>query len=179
MLSLDDDLLFERPLVVVGGWGDWDPAVSDLSRLRDYLAAGGLLLIDDSEAAGASACARTARSLPDRLFPGSRWRPIPSDHAVYRSFFLMRSASGRRRVDPDLRGLWSGDRLVMVWSANDLLGALARDSLGQPLHPCEPGGDAQRAESHKLFVNIVMFALTGTYKTDAVHQPFLERKGAP
>ncbi len=91
----------------------------------------------------------------------------------------MRAAAGRRRIDPDLRGLWLGDRLVMVWSANDLLGALARDSLGQPLHPCEPGGEVQRAESQKLFVNIVMFALTGTYKTDAVHQPFLERKGAP
>jgi hypothetical protein len=68
---------------------------------------------------------------------------------------------------------------VAIFSANDLLGALARDRLGKPLFPSDPGGEIRRRESEKLFVNILLFAVTGTYKTDAVHQPFLERKAFP
>jgi hypothetical protein len=34
----------------------------------------------------------------------------------------------------------------------------------------------QRAEAFKWTVNLVVYSLTGTYKTDAIHQPFLEQK---
>jgi hypothetical protein len=39
-----------------------------------------------------------------------------------------------------------------------------------------PGGETQREGSLRQWVNIVVFSVTGTYKTDAVHQPFIERK---
>lgn len=175
-LRLSDDLLFESPFVAVTGRGDLPFSDSDLQRLRDYLSSGGFLFLDDTEASRSSPFSRSARGLPDRLFPGAQWRPVPNDHALFRSFFLLRGASGRKRVDPSLQGFWLADRLVAVWSSNDLLGALARDTLGQPLSPCEPGGEPQREDSARLFVNIVMFSVTGTYKTDAVHQPFIEKK---
>lgn len=176
ILRVSDDALFESPFVVAAGRGELSFSESDLTRLRDYLSAGGFLFLDDTEASASSPFSRTARILPDRLYAGAHWRPIPHDHALYRSFFLLRSAAGRKRVDQNLQGLWLADRLVAVWSSNDLLGALARDRLGHPLAPCEPGGETQREESARLFVNIVMFSVTGTYKTDAVHQPFIERK---
>lgn len=175
-LHLSDDVLFDSPFVVATGRGDLPFSDSDLQRLRDYLSSGGFLFLDDTEASRTSPFSRSARGLPDRLFSGAHWRPIPIDHALYRSFFLLRGASGRKRVDPSLQGFWLADRLVAVWSSNDLLGALARDRLGQPLSPCEPGGEPQREESARLFVNIVMFSVTGTYKTDAVHQPFIDKK---
>ena len=178
-IPLSDERLFESPFVVVAGRGSFTLTEEDAGRMRDYLSAGGLLFFDDSEAAGASAFSRSVRDLPDRLFPGTRWRPIPRDHALYRSFFLLQGAAGRRRVDTELQGFWLEDRLVLIWSANDLLGALARDRLGQPLFSCDPGGEIQRQDSEKLFINILLFAVTGTYKTDAVHQPFLEKKGIP
>ncbi|MBL0057618.1 MAG: DUF4159 domain-containing protein [Elusimicrobia bacterium] len=176
VLRLSDDALFESPFLVVAGRGGLDFSEPDLARIRDYLAAGGLVFFDDTEASSSSPFSRSVRDLPDRLFSGARWRPVPLDHALYRSFFLLRSGAGRRRVDPGLQGLWLADRLVMVWSSNDLLGAVARDRVGQPLFSCEPGGEGQREESARLFVNLVMFSVTGTYKTDAVHQPFLEKK---
>ena len=40
----------------------------------------------------------------------------------------------------------------------------------------EPGGEAQRWESIKLTLNVIYFSLTGTYKKDAIHQPFIEMK---
>lgn len=179
IFRVSDDALFESPFVAAAGRGELSFSETELNRLRDYLSAGGFLFLDDTEASAVSPFSRTARVLPDRLFAGARWRPVPHDHALYRSFFLLRSASGRKRVDPSLQGLWLADRLVAVWSSNDLLGALARDRRGQPLLPCEPGGESQREESARLFVNIVMFSVTGTYKTDAVHQPFIEKKLGP
>lgn len=179
ILRVSDDALFESPFVVAAGRGELSFSETELNRFRDYLSAGGFLFLDDTEASASSPFSRTARGLPDRLFAGAHWRPIPHDHALFRSFFLLRSAAGRKRVDQNLQGLWLADRLVAVWSSNDLLGALARDRRGQPLLPCEPGGESQREESARLFVNIVMFSVTGTYKTDAVHQPFIEKKLGP
>ncbi|MBK8576397.1 MAG: DUF4159 domain-containing protein [Elusimicrobia bacterium] len=176
VLRLSDDGIFESPFLLATGRGDLGFSDEDIVRLRDYLSAGGFLVLDDTEASASSPFSRSARDLAGRIIPNARWRPIPLDHALFRSFFLLRSAAGRKRVDQNLQGLWMADRLVAVWSANDLLGALARDRLGQPLYPCEPGGEGQREMSVRLFVNIVMFSVTGTYKTDAVHQPFIERK---
>jgi hypothetical protein len=44
------------------------------------------------------------------------------------------------------------------------------------LKDCLPGGEKQRFESMKLTVNILMYVLTGTYKLDAIHSPFIKRK---
>jgi hypothetical protein len=88
----------------------------------------------------------------------------------------LRRAAGRRLVEPVLYGYWFQDRLAMVYCANDLLGALARNADGRFLYACEPGGESQRWDAQKLWVNIILFSLTGTYKTDAIHQPFLDLK---
>jgi hypothetical protein len=176
VVSLSDDLIFESPFLVAAGRGELGFTEEDIVRLRDYLSAGGFLFLDDTEASASSPFSRSARELAGRLLPNAYWRPVPFDHALFRSFFLLRSAAGRKRVDQNLQGLWMADRLVAVWSANDLLGALVRDRSGNPFYPCEPGGESQREASARLFVNIVMFSVTGTYKTDAVHQPFLEQK---
>jgi hypothetical protein len=49
---------------------------------------------------------------------------------------------------------------------------------GRPLFPVVPGGERQRELSYRAGVNLVMYALTGNYKADQVHVPFiLERLG--
>ena len=41
-----------------------------------------------------------------------------------------------------------------------------------------PGGEAQREQAYRFGINLVMYALTGNYKTDQVHVPaILERLG--
>jgi hypothetical protein len=176
VVRLEDPAIFEFPFVVVGGRSPVDFSENELEIVRRSLSAGGFFFFDDAQASLESAFSRSVRRLPDALFPGSRWRPIPADHAIHRAFFLTQGAAGRKRVDPDLQGLWLADRLVAVWCANDLMGALARDRNGDPLLPCVPGGETQREGSLRQWVNIVVFSVTGTYKTDAVHQPFIERK---
>jgi hypothetical protein len=39
-----------------------------------------------------------------------------------------------------------------------------------------PGGEFQREMAYRFGVNLVMYALTGNYKTDQVHVPSLLRK---
>lgn len=176
VLSLDDPRLFESPFLVLAGRGAAAFSDAEAQKLKAYLDGGGFLLIDDTEAERNGPFGRAARGLVETLFPGSSWEALPADHVVFRSFFLLHGASGRRFTDPVLRGFRVQGRVAAVYCANDLHGAWARDNLGNYLFACEPGGDVQRATAVKLLVNLVMFSLTGTYKTDAVHQPFLERK---
>ena len=50
--------------------------------------------------------------------------------------------------------------------------------LGRPLNAVVPGGPRQREMAYRFGVNLVMYALTGNYKADQVHIPFiLERLG--
>jgi len=66
----------------------------------------------------------------------------------------------------------------VVVGGNDYAAAWATDELGQPLFPVTPGGERQREMAYRFGVNIIMYALTGNYKSDQVHVPaILERLG--
>ena len=80
--------------------------------------------------------------------------------------FLGRRARGGDGVSPVLIG------------GNDWAAAWAVDGNGRPLTEPVPGGDNQREMALRFGVNLVMYALTGNYKTDQVHAPaLLERLG--
>jgi hypothetical protein len=51
-----------------------------------------------------------------------------------------------------------------------------KDSFGKYIYPCVPAGEPQRQNAQKLMINIIMYSLTGSYKLDAVHQPFIIEK---
>lgn len=182
-LGLKDPGLFSAPFVVLAG-KQAPPALDDaeLGRLRDYLTSGGFLWVEDSSALSAGAFDRWLRATLARALPDAELKPLPADHVLFKTFFLVRRIGGRVKSAGAVEGLEWGGRLVVVYTRNDLLGAWARDPFGQWLHECVPGGEAQRMDARKLTLNIVMYALTGNYKADAVHQPFLlekMRQGAP
>ena len=63
-------------------------------------------------------------------------------------------------------------------TANDLAGAWAIDNSGRPLLPTVPSDPLQRLWALRGGVNIMMYMLTGNYKSDQVHVPvLLERLG--
>ena len=52
------------------------------------------------------------------------------------------------------------------------------DPQGRAMNAVVPGGEPQREQALRFGVNLVMYALTGNYKTDQVHVPaLLERLG--
>jgi hypothetical protein len=99
-----------------------------------------------------------------------------------KSFYLLHDFPGRETggqlwVEPSEDHVNDGVAAVIVGS-NDYAGAWAVDAAGEPAYPCVPGGEAQRETAMRFGVNLVMYVLTGNYKSDQVHVPaILERLG--
>ena len=71
-----------------------------------------------------------------------------------------------------------GNVAPVLYSRNDLSGALERGPDGRHVRPVVPGGERQRREALKLGINLVMYSLTANYKRDQVHvrQLLMERR---
>ncbi len=157
-------------------------------KVNQYLSQGGTILFDLREpGAGIQLLGRTSRGSEalKRLTEGLEippLAPVPPDHVLTKSFYLMRDFPGRFAGGT----LWigategrvnDGVASVMVGS-NDWARAWAVNELGRPIFAVVPGGERQRELSYRFGVNLVMYALTGNYKADQVHIPFiLERLG--
>jgi hypothetical protein len=156
-------------------------AMSDtaLRRINDYLKNGGLILFDtrDGGASGFANFNRVARGIDI-----TRLIQVPPDHVLTKAFYLLqqfpgRWASGSVWVEEGQGRSNDGVSSVVVGS-NDWAAAWAVDESGQPLYATVPGGQRQREFAYRFGVNLVMYALTGNYKSDQVHVPaILERLG--
>ncbi|OGR58756.1 MAG: hypothetical protein A2X36_07770 [Elusimicrobia bacterium GWA2_69_24] len=173
-VTLQSPELFSIPFLVLTG-KQAPPTLSEeeAGRLRDYLTSGGFLWISDASGVAGSPFDAWVRKTLRGVLPDTDLRPLGSDHVLFRTFFLIRRIGGRAMVSGSLEGVDWGGKTVVVYSRNDLLGAWAKDPLGGYLYECVPGGEAQRMDARKLTLNILMYALTGSYKADAVHQPFI------
>ncbi|MCK8465002.1 DUF4159 domain-containing protein [Aliiroseovarius sp. S1339] len=171
------------------------PSPEAYGRLKTYLAAGGFILFDTRDAGfgGESAAALRLRTiaLPLGLPP---LEPVPLDHVLTRSFYLLEEFPGRARgpawveaAPPNaeraegmpFRNLNDGVSPVII-GGNDWAGAWAIRSDGAPMFPVGRGqaGDRQREMAVRFGINLVMHVLTGNYKSDQVHVPaLLERLG--
>jgi len=108
-----------------------------------------------------------------------------------KSFYLLSSFPGRYTGSP----LWiearqggqepseksaataDGVSPILI-TGNDFAGAWAIDDNGVPILPTVPSDETQREYAYRSGVNIMMYMLTGNYKTDQVHVPdLLERLG--
>jgi hypothetical protein len=169
-----------------------------VARVNGYMKGGGLIVFDTQEEGDAlpadpenpGPVTAAFRRIASRLdIP--RLQPVPSDHVLTKSFYLLKSFPGRF----DTGSLWvedsggslaeEGDRAresdgvsSVIVTGNDFAGAWAVDDSGQGLYAVVPGGEEQREYAYRAGVNIVMYALTGNYKADQVHVPaILERLG--
>jgi hypothetical protein len=182
IVRLSDPGLFESPFLLVKGSAALRLSKDDKSHLKQFIDRGGFVFFDDTLGDPRGEFSKSVRATLGELYPDRSLQKLSADHAVFRSFFLMRNAAGRRMADKQLEGLDIGGgaggegRTAVIYSANDMEGAWVRDNFGKYAYPCEPGGEPQRWETFKLTLNIIYFALTGTYKKDAIHQPFIERK---
>jgi hypothetical protein len=177
LLEIGDPRLYEAPFLYVAGRGGF-PTLGEegVSWLRTYVENGGFILFDDSSARRDSGFARGVAELAARLLPGRPFAPLPADHAVFQAFYLLKSVPGRKVVRPFLQGVEVEDLTVMMLCHNDLGGAWEGDQLGGYTYPCVPGGEKQREMSFRMGINIVLYALTGNYKKDQVHIPFIMKR---
>ncbi len=173
-MTLDSPQLFEHPFLYLSADGDFPPFSSaEVEGLRRYLTFGGFLFADandGSEGAGFDAAVR--RELR-RVLPQSPLTALPSTHVIFKSFFLLDSAPGRFLNKPNLEACLINKRAAVVYSQNDVMGALNRDVSGTWEYEPSPGGQRQRELATRLALNLAMYALCLDYKDDAVHLPVI------
>ena len=175
----DEPAIADAPFLYFSG----DHAVADLTPgevagLRRFFALGGVLVVDDAGAGNdgePSPFGRTARQQIARVLPDTTPIPLRLEHVVFKSFYLLHRAEGRVLGPKTLDAIVRGGVAQVIFTANDLGGALAgRPGLWEA--PVVPGGDIQREHAIRLAVNIAMYVLCSNYKDDQVHAPFLMRK---
>ncbi len=155
------------------------------AALNDYMARGGIILIDTRDAGSGAGFApgtedalrRIARSLSVPPLA-----PLTGEHVLSRSFYLL----------PDFPGRFTGDTVwvqrdqdrtndsvsPVIIGGNDWAAAWAITPDGNNPYAAIPGGQRQRTLAYRFGVNLVMYALTGNYKGDQVHVPaILQRLG--
>ncbi len=175
--DLSSPELFEFPFLYLSGRYEFEmPKEKEIDRLRRHLTYGGFLLIDDGLGLVNEGFGRTARELVRRLYPREALEPLPTDHAMFKSYYLIRSIGGRQAVSQELEGIHLGRLTPVVFCRNDLAGAWARRPDGGWIEGCSPGGEPQRKAAFHLGVNIVLYAMTGNYKQDLIHHPIIQRR---
>ncbi len=168
-------------------------------KLNDYLRSGGMIVFDtrDADVARFGASSPNGKKL-QILAAGldiPPLDPLPADHVLTRTFYLLQDFPGRyaardvwveaSSVDPELiegmpfRNLNDGVTPVVI-GGNDWASAWAMDDRGNSLFPVGRGraGERQRELAYRFGVNLIMYVLTGNYKSDQVHVPaLLDRLG--
>ncbi len=145
-------------------------------NLQSYLDHGGTILFDarnggngtdNSQGAQAVRLVSAALNIP-------ALEPVPADHVLGRSYYLLREfpglyTTGTLWVEGKVDGR-DGVSSVII-GTNDWAAAWAGAEGGAPQN-------YQQEVALRFGVNLVMYALTGNYKSDQVHIPFiLERLG--
>lgn len=176
-VTWDSPELFFQPLLWISGCEAFDPFPDNaIFTLKKYIAFGGTIIFDDCTGLQGGGYDRSARLTAERLFPKNPLRPLPANHDIYKSFFLLDGAPGRLSVAREIEGIVSGGRTVVLYSKNDLSGAWARRADGSFVHDRIDTGEAGRERAFRMGVNIVLYALNIDYKSDQVHIPFILKR---
>jgi len=152
-------------------------------RLNLYLINGGTIIFDtrDQHLGRMAAQGRGLRRLAGGLnIPPLV--PVPPHHILTKAFYLMqefpgRWSNGRVWVEASEDRMNDGVSRVIV-GGHDWAAAWSVDEHGRSMFPVVPGGEKQREMAYRFGVNLIIYALTGNYKSDQVHVPaILERLG--
>ncbi len=176
--------------------GSPQPPQKAIDRIVAYMRQGGTIIFDTRDALSARPAGdpSPAAAWLRQLLQGvdvPELEPIPSDHVVTKTFYLIdnfigRYASGQSWIEalpPPIgdqqRPARSGDGVSpIILTSNDLAGGWAGDEYGDALYPLVPGEPRQHEMALRGGVNLVMYTLTGNYKADQVHvRDLLERLG--
>lgn len=199
-VNLEEDDLALYPLLYWPVTPDQPiPTAEAYVKLNEYLRTGGMILFDtrDANVAGFGASSPNGQKLQRLARPLDipPLEPIPEDHVLTRTFYLLQDFPGRFSG----RGVWveaapadaekvegmpfrnlNDNVTPVVIGGNDWAAAWAMDEMGNPMFPVGRGyaGERQRELAYRFGVNLVMHVLTGNYKSDQVHVPaLLDRLG--
>jgi len=175
------------------------PSTEAYVRLNRYLRTGGMIMFDtrDADIARFGTGSPNGRKLQQLAasLDIPPLEPIPSDHVLTRTFYLLQDFPGRHlsrdvwveAAPPDaqivegmpFRNLNDNVTPVII-GGNDWAAAWAVNDAGDAMFPVGRGfaGERQREVAFRFGINLIMHVLTGNYKSDQVHVPaLLDRLG--
>lgn len=177
VVNLETDALFNHPFLVWAGDQDFPPlSPVAISNLRQHLKSGGTLLIDLSDGQIDGPFDRAVRRELKRIIYNHSFMRVPSDHVLYKSFYLLDRHGGRVSARAHLEGIFIEDRLAVIHYANDMGGAISRNEYGEWDFDIGIAADRTREITFRLGINMVMYALCLSYKEDQVHIPFILKR---
>ncbi len=189
-INIETDNLVFYPLLY---WpvteNDQTPTDATLNKLDSYMRNGGTIFFDLRDSGGDFGSGSATGEALKRILANldiPPLEPVPENHVLTRSFYLLKKFPGRYEGGP----LWvetqdanaasnnSDGVSGIIIGSNDYAAAWALNDKGEPMNALIPGSERQREMAFRVGVNVVMYALTGNYKTDQVHIPaLLERLG--
>ncbi|MCC2688962.1 MAG: RNA-binding protein, partial [Rhizobiaceae bacterium] len=160
------------------------PSEAAIARLDAYMQSGGTVLFDTRDQYSSGIDAGSASPATERLrdilssLNVPPLEPVPPDHVLTKAFFILPEFPGRFNGGPlwveasldaqnvENRPVRTGDGVTPIMiTANDFAGAWAVDENGDPLLPTVPADPIQRIHALRAGVNIMMYMLTGNYKS--------------
>lgn len=159
------------------GAGSRPPTPTAVQRLNEFMRQGGTILFDSRGGEGESIASLRALA---RQLDLPALEPVGPDHVLTRTFYLLqefpgRHAGGRLWVERPGERVNDGVSSVIA-GGGDWAAAWAVDEQHRPLFPVVPGGERQREYAYRFGVNVVMYVLTGNYKSDQVHVPAIMQR---
>jgi hypothetical protein len=156
IVELGSDEVFEHPFAYVSEPGEMELTDKEVENLREFVARGGFVLMDDFDG---PIQWETMRSQVLRAFPGGSFVPLTVDHAVFRTYAPLDSFDDMAEHMPGGRityyGLFDerGNLAILAGLNNDL--ANFWEWYGDGAYPLKPATDAFR-----LGTNAVVYAFT-------------------
>lgn len=157
ILTLDDPELFKYPVAYLCEPGFWVPTDVEAKALRDYLAKGGFLIVDDF----AADQWYNFESQMQRVLPGARLVQLDEKHPIFDSFFRIASlayAHPYYRLPSQFFGIYQDNdpskRLLAIVNYNNDIAEYWEwsDTGFLPLDLSN--------EAYKLGVNYIIYAMT-------------------
>ncbi|HXI87850.1 MAG TPA: DUF4159 domain-containing protein, partial [Parvularculaceae bacterium] len=159
------------------------PSDEALTNIENFMRFGGLIIFDtrDDERAVAGVETPEREALKNILsqIDAPPLTPLPKDHVLTRSFYLLDGLPGRMDDNPvwvQSRGTANDGVTPLIIGGRDWAGAWAEDDFGRPLRPMAQGGARGRELAYRAGINMAMVAYTGNYKSDQVHMQVLIRR---
>jgi uncharacterized protein DUF4159 len=166
-LALTDDRIFQYPFAWIQQPGFWNPTEKDVARLREYLARGGFLILDDFHGGDWD----NFEYAIERVFPDRKLEDIPKDDPIMQIFFeidqrtqvpgkrhLQRGFNGEsiaRSGPPEWKGIYDDSRRLLVVANYNMDLGDAWEHADDPEYPLP-----MTAFAYKLGVNYVLYAMT-------------------
>lgn len=175
--------------------GEPQPPREAIAKAALFMKQGGTIIFDTRDALASrpggppTPEAKWLRALLDGVDVPAL-EPVPADHVVTKTFYLIDGFVGRYTTgatwiealppapaDGGPRPARASDSVSpVIITANDLAAGWASDLDGDSLYSLVPGGERQHELALRGGVNLVMYTLTGNYKSDQVHvRDLLER----